>query len=140
MADNYGRKVVDSRGGHFRIVSGDPRVGRDGPETFKIYGSNDNGEVFLIAHGHGSGLGRIACDKSIEIHAGDKNDPNNVDIRISATTGDITINADRGRVRVNAKDIMMTADSVAEMIEWVIELEDNTQMRTLSFDVGNFDG
>ena len=35
---------------------------------------------------------------------------------------------------------MMTADSVAEMIEWVIELEDNTQMRTLSFDVGNFDG
>ena len=110
MAENYGRKVVDSRGGHFRIVSGDPRVGRDGPETFKIYGSNDNGEVFLIAHGHGSGLGRIACDKSIEIHAGDKNDPNNVDIRISATTGDITINADRGRVRVNAKDIMMTAD------------------------------
>jgi len=109
-SQNYGRKVVDSRGGHFRIVSGDPRVGRDGPETFKLYASNDNGEVFLIAHGHGSGLGRIACDKSIEIHAGDKNDPNNVDIRISATTGDITINADRGRLRVNAKDIMMTAD------------------------------
>ena len=40
----------------------------------------------------------------------------------------------------NIEDIMMTADSVAEMIEWVIELEDNTQMRTLSFDVGNFDG
>ena len=67
-------------------------------------------------------------------------DRNNIDIRISAATGDITINADRGRVRVHAKDIMMTADSVAEMIEWVIELEDNTQMRTLSFDVGNFDG
>ena len=40
----------------------------------------------------------------------------------------------------NIEDIMMTADSVAEMIEWVIELEDNTQMRTLSFDVGNFNG
>jgi NAD(P)-dependent dehydrogenase (short-subunit alcohol dehydrogenase family) len=37
-------------------------------------------------------------------------------------------------------DIMMTPDSVAEMIEWVIELEDNTQMRTLSFDVGNYNG
>jgi|TARA_B110000858_G_scaffold128808_1_gene146502 NADP-dependent 3-hydroxy acid dehydrogenase YdfG len=37
-------------------------------------------------------------------------------------------------------DIMMTADSVAEMIEWVIELENNTQMRTLSFDVGNYNG
>ena len=40
----------------------------------------------------------------------------------------------------NIEDIMMTADSVAEMIEWVIELEDNTQMRTLSFDVGNYNG
>ena len=40
----------------------------------------------------------------------------------------------------NIEEIMMTADSVAEMIEWVIELEDNTQMRNLSFDVGNFDG
>ena len=38
------------------------------------------------------------------------------------------------------EDYMMTADSVAEMIEWVIELEDNTQMRTLSFDVGNYNG
>ena len=37
-------------------------------------------------------------------------------------------------------EIMMTADSVAEMIEWVIELENNTQMRTLSFDVGNYNG
>ena len=40
----------------------------------------------------------------------------------------------------NIEDIMMTTDSVAEMIEWVIELEDNTQMRTLSFDVGNSNG
>ena len=38
------------------------------------------------------------------------------------------------------EDYMMTADSVAEMIEWVIELEDNTQMRNLSFDVGNYNG
>ena len=40
----------------------------------------------------------------------------------------------------NIDDIMMTADSVAEMIEWVITLEENTQMRNLSFDVGNFNG
>ena len=42
--------------------------------------------------------------------------------------------------QIDLEEIMMTADSVAEMIEWVIELEDNTQMRNLSFDVGNFDG
>ena len=50
---NWGRRVVDSRGGHFRIETGSPRVGRDGPEPTKIYSSNDSGEVFLIAHGHG---------------------------------------------------------------------------------------
>ena len=33
-----------------------------------------------------------------------------IDIRISAATGDITINADRGRVRVNAKDIGVHAE------------------------------
>ena len=38
------------------------------------------------------------------------------------------------------EDYMMTADSVAEMIEWVIELGDEVQMRTLSFDVGNYNG
>lgn len=107
---NWGRRYIDSRGSHFRIESGSPLVGRDGPETFKIYAVNDNEEVFLISHGHGSGMGRMACDKSIEIRAGDKNNPNSVDIRVSAATGDITINADRGRVRVNAKDIGVHAE------------------------------
>ena len=107
---NWGRRVIDSRGSHFRIESGSPLIGRDGAETFKIYAVNDNQEVFLITHGHGSGLGRVACDKSIEIRAGDKNNPNSVDIRVSAATGDITINADRGRVRVNAKDIAVHAE------------------------------
>ena len=106
----WARRVVDSRGGHFRIETGSPRVGRDGPEPTKIYSSNDKGEVFLIAHGHGSGLGRIACDKSIEINAGDKNDPNSIDIRISAATGDITIVAPRGRIRLQAKDMMFSAE------------------------------
>ena len=106
----WARRVVDSRGGHFRIETGSPRVGRDGPEPTKIYSSNDKGEVFLIAHGHGSGLGRIASDKSIEINAGDKNDPNSIDIRISAATGDITIVAPRGRIRLQAKDMMFSAD------------------------------
>jgi len=106
----WARRVIDSRGGHFRIETGSPRVGRDGPEPTKIYSSNDNGEVFLIAHGHGSGLGRIACDKSIEINAGDKNDPNSIDIRVCAATGDITISAPRGRIRMQAKDFMFSAD------------------------------
>ena len=107
---NWARRVVDSRGSHFRIESGSPRQGKDGPEPYKIVSQNDNGEVFLIGHGHGQGLARIACDKSIEMNAGDKNDPNLVDIRISAATGDITITAARGRVRVHGKDIMLTAD------------------------------
>ena len=41
----WARRIVDSRGGHFRIETGSPRVGRDGPEPTKIYSSNDNGIV-----------------------------------------------------------------------------------------------
>ncbi len=108
--ETWARRVVDSRGGHFRIETGSPRIGRDGPEPTKIVSQNDNGEVFLIAHGHGTGLGRIASDKSIEINAGDKNDPNSIDIRVSAATGDITIVAPRGRIRLQAKDMMFSAD------------------------------
>ena len=33
----------------------------------------------------------------------------------------------------NIEDIMMTADSVAEMIEWVIELEDNSPNENIKF-------
>jgi len=107
---DWGRRVINSYGGGFRIEAGNPTPGRDGPEPSKIVSQNDNGEVLLIAHGHGSGLGRIACDKSIEINAGAKNAPNTIDIRISATTGDITITAPRGRIRMQAKDLMFVAD------------------------------
>ena len=37
---NWGRRVIDSRGSHFRIESGSPLIGRDGAETFKIYAVN----------------------------------------------------------------------------------------------------
>ena len=33
---NWARRVVDSRGSHFRIESGSPRQGKDGPEPVKI--------------------------------------------------------------------------------------------------------
>jgi len=37
-----------------------------------------------------------------------------------------------------AEDYMMTADSVAEQLEWLIDLPKHVQVRNLSFDVGNF--
>ena len=39
-----------------------------------------------------------------------------------------------------AEDYMMTADSVAEMLEWIVGLNNQVQVRSLSFDVGNFNG
>ena len=106
----WARRKLKSVGSHFRIEAGSPKNGINGPESAKIYFTNDEGEVFLITQDHGLGLARIASDKSIEVRAGDKNNPNQIDIRVSAATGDITINADRGRVRVHAKDISMSAD------------------------------
>jgi hypothetical protein len=39
-----------------------------------------------------------------------------------------------------AEEYMMTADSVAEMLEWIIGLNNQVQVRSLSFDVGNYNG
>ena len=39
-----------------------------------------------------------------------------------------------------AEDYMMTADSVAEMLEWIVGLNNQVQVRSLSFDVGNYNG
>ena len=39
-----------------------------------------------------------------------------------------------------AEDYMMTADSVAEQLEWLVDLGKEVQVRNLSFDVGNFNG
>ena len=103
---NHKRRVIDSRGAHFRIDSGNPTEGATGPEVCKVYSVNDNDDTFLIAHTQG-GLARIAQEKTLEVRAGDKNSPGIIDIRISAANGDITITADHGSVRVNAKNIML---------------------------------
>lgn len=105
---NYNRRVIDSRGAHFRIVSGDPLVGSTGAEVCKVYAVNDNDDSFLISHSQG-GLSRIAAEKTLEVRAGDKNNPHIIDIRVSAANGDVTITATNGSVRVNAKNIMMQA-------------------------------
>lgn len=39
-----------------------------------------------------------------------------------------------------AEEYMMTADSVAEQLEWLVDLGKEVQVRNLSFDVGNFNG
>lgn len=103
---NHKRRVIDSRGAHFRIDSGNPVEGTTGPEVCKVYSVNDNDDTFLIAHTQG-GLARIAQEKTLEVRAGDKNSPGIIDIRISAANGDITITAVHGSVRVNAKNIML---------------------------------
>ena len=109
LQKNYNRRVIDCRGPHFRIDSGHPQVGACGAEVFKIYATNDNDDVFLIDHTQG-GLSRIAADKTLEIRAGDKNQPGKIDIRISAANGNISLNADNGSVNVKAKNIMVKAD------------------------------
>jgi hypothetical protein len=103
---NHKRRVIDSRGAHFRIDSGNPTEGATGPEVCKVYSVNDNDDTFLIAHTQG-GLARVAQEKTLEVRAGDKNSPGIIDIRVSAANGDITITAVHGSVRVNAKNIML---------------------------------
>lgn len=106
---NHARRVIDSRGAHFRIDTGNPQESLAGPEAVKVYAVNDKDDVFLISHSQG-GLTRIAADGTIEVRAGDKNEPGKADLRISVAQGNITVNADMGIVQVRAKNVMVQAD------------------------------
>ena len=63
---NYKRRVIDSRGAHFRIDSGNPTEGLAGAEVYKVFAESDDGDCFIIAHTQG-GLSRIAADKTLEV-------------------------------------------------------------------------
>ena len=38
---NHARRVIDSRGAHFRIDTGNPQESLAGPEAVKVYAVND---------------------------------------------------------------------------------------------------
>jgi hypothetical protein len=106
----HNARFVDSYGPKFRIDVNNPQMGLSGPNVYKFYGVTDNNDVNLVGLSE-DGTYKIHNDRVIEIIAGQKTNPGNIDIVIASLNGDITITAmSNGVVRIKGKNIMIEAD------------------------------
>ena len=63
----------------------------------------------------GSGMSRINADKVLQVEAGVKCEGNEKSLPITAHNGDIFLSALNGRILLDAREIVMSADTVVKM-------------------------
>ena len=132
---NYGNRDLDSRSKSFRIDVNNPEAGQSGPEVFKIIGETPDGNIFTQSLAV-NGLLRITNEGTTEIVGGSKNEPDGVDIRIYASKGSITINADKGNLQLKGKNIFIETPGTFSVLAQKIQLGNDM---TRSVNVQGFD-
>lgn len=107
---NHERRFIESYGPKYRIDISNPKMDIGGANVYTQYAVTDDGDVSLSGLTE-SGIFRTYNDRSIEIIAGSKSNPGDIDIVIAGINGDVTITAmGNGSVRIKGKNIMIEAD------------------------------
>ena len=83
----------------------------------------------------GSGMSRINADKVLQIEAGVKCEGNEKAIPMTAHNGDIFLSALNGRILLDAKEIVMSADTVVKMTGSRIQIGYNQGGATDQIDI-----
>jgi len=135
MSKDYSKRDVDSRSKSFKIDVNNPQEGQSGPEMFKIIGETPDGSIFTQSLA-ANGLLRITNEGTTEIVGGSKNEPDGVDIRIYASKGSITINADKGNLQLKGKNIFIETPGTFSVLAQKIQLGNDM---TRSVNVQGFD-
>jgi hypothetical protein len=135
MSKDYSKRDVDARSKSFKIDVNNPQEGQSGPEMFKIIGETPDGSIFTQSLA-ANGLLRITNEGTTEIVGGSKNEPDGVDIRIYASKGSITINADKGNLQLKGKDIFIETPGTFSVLAQKIQLGNDM---TRSVNVQGFD-
>ena len=135
MSKDYSKRDVDSRSKSFKIDVNNPQEGQSGPEMFKIIGETPDGSIFTQSLA-ANGLLRITNEGTTEIVGGSKNEPDGVDIRIYASKGSITINADKGNLQLKGKNIFIKTPGTFSVLAQKIQLGNDM---TRSVNVQGFD-
>jgi hypothetical protein len=135
MSKDYSKRDVDARSKSFKIDVNNPQEGQSGPEMFKIIGETPDGSVFTQSLA-ANGLLRITNEGTTEIVGGSKNEPDGVDIRIYASKGSITINADKGNLQLKGKNIFIETPGTFSVLAQKIQLGNDM---TRSVNVQGFD-
>ena len=87
-----------------------PQMNGDGTNVYTLYGFTDDQDVHLQMFNE-SGIFHMHNDRAIELVAGSKNAPGDVDFEIVGMNGDINITClKNGAVRIKAQSIELQAD------------------------------
>lgn len=113
---NWERRDYNKCGSKYGLDINNPQMNGDGPAVYQYYGFTDNKDVNLCLYSE-SGMFSILNDRSIEICAGGKNSPGEIDIQVSAKNGDITITCmENGNIRIKGANIMIQADDDIDLL------------------------
>jgi hypothetical protein len=107
---NTWKRQLISFNPNFRIDTSAPLMGESGTDVYKIYAVTDRKDSQNSLSLSSSGLFSIHNDRTIEISAGAKNRQGREDIVIVGNSGNISITASQGMVRIHATDIMIDAE------------------------------
>jgi len=112
---NWQLRQYDSFGPHFRIDTGNPQMGYNGPIVYDFLGSGKDGNTSTVGMTEG-GLYHMYNDQCIEIVGGNKVDGGGVCVNIIGANGDVTITAmSNGDVKVTGQNIILDADKNIEV-------------------------
>ncbi len=92
-------------------------VAPDGPGKVAYIMSSQTGDHVKYNQSlhEGSGMSRINADKVLQVEAGVKCEGNEKSLPITAHNGDIFLSALNGRILLDAREIVMSADTVVKM-------------------------
>ena len=131
MADrkqNWNERFFKSFGPRFRIDVANPIMGLGGSDVFRMYGATKQGNKFSLGMNE-SGRVEMNSDVSIDIIAGQKNDPKSTDIFIHSRSGTIDINvAQNGKVRIRGNNVEIDASESITMNARSIRLEGSDEI------------
>jgi hypothetical protein len=113
---NWERRDYTKWGYKYGLDINNPQMNGDGPAVYQWYGFTDNKDVNLSLYSE-SGMYSVLNDRSIEICAGGKNSPGEIDIQIAAKNGDITLTCmENGNIRIKGANIMIQADDDIDLL------------------------
>ena len=112
---NWERRMIESKGSHFRLDVNNPTVTPGGEEVYTFFSSTDDDDHCAVGHDQ-RGFYKIHNDKTVEIVGGSKSTEQGVDIVISGRSGDVVITADKnGRIVLRGKNVVIQADEDIDM-------------------------
>jgi len=120
---NWYKRFKKSFGPGLYIETDNPTEGVGGKDAFRLFSSTNKGEKFTLGM-KGDGKVQMNADVSIEMVAGQKNNPKGTDILIHSRNGTIDIAVNKnGAVRIRGDNIQLNASNLIKLSSREIRME-----------------